>query len=121
MSEIHADELEDGDFDTILSPDIEFTGNIKFARPFMIRGRVSGEIDSQGLLVVDAAAKVNANVTAGRVIIKGNVTGNVNAQEKLEITGSGRLQGNVQTREISMETGCTFNGSCTMEEADVAS
>ena len=114
MTDVHNDILEDEDFDTILSPDIDFSGTLHFEKPFLIRGRVSGEISARGLLVVDEQAVVNANINAAKVIIRGQVKGDVSASEKVEITVSGKLVGNVSAPEIFMETGCIFNGRCTM-------
>ncbi|MDR2258058.1 MAG: polymer-forming cytoskeletal protein [Treponema sp.] len=114
MTDVHNDILEDEDFDTILSPDIEFSGALNFEKPFLIRGKVSGEIAAQGLLVIDEEAVVNANINAPRVIIRGAVKGDVIAAEKVEVTITGRLAGNVTAPEIFMETGCVFNGRCTM-------
>ena len=114
MTDIHSDTLEDDDFDTILSPDIDFSGTLNFEKPFLIRGKVSGEISARGLLVIDDEAVVNADIDASRVIIRGFVKGNVNAAEKVEVTVSGRLEGNVSAPEIFMESGCVFNGRCTM-------
>jgi len=57
-----------------------------------------------------------AEIKASRVVIRGTVTGNVTAGEKVEITVTGKLSGNVTAPEISMETGCVFNGRCTMTE-----
>ena len=34
-------DIEDDTFDTVLEPGIRFTGNIKFIKPFMIRGKVN--------------------------------------------------------------------------------
>jgi cytoskeletal protein CcmA (bactofilin family) len=116
MTDIHNDVLEDEDFDTILSSDIDFSGTINFEKPFLIRGRVSGEIAAKSLLVVDEAAVVDANIYAAAVVIRGVVKGNVNAEEKVEITMTGKLTGNVTAPEILMETGCMFNGRCTMTE-----
>jgi cytoskeletal protein CcmA (bactofilin family) len=116
MTDVHNDVLEDEDFDTILSPDIEFSGTLNFEKPFLIRGKVSGEIAARGLLVVDEEAVVDANINASRVIIRGSVKGNVSATEKVEVTITGRLVGNVSAPEIFMETGCVFNGRCTMTE-----
>ena len=116
MTEVYNDFLEDEDFDTILSPDINFSGTLHFDRPFLIRGRVSGQITSAGLLVIDEDAVVNANISAIRVLIRGQVRGDVTAVEKVEITLTGKLYGNVTAPEIFMETGCVFNGSCTMAE-----
>ena len=116
MTDIHNDVLEDEDFDTILSGDIDFSGTLNFDKPFLIRGRVSGIIDAKGLLVIDEGALVAANINASRVIIRGTVKGDINATEKVEITATGRLTGNVTAPEGSffMETGCMFNGTCTM-------
>jgi cytoskeletal protein CcmA (bactofilin family) len=114
VTEVYNDFMEDSDFDTILSPDIDFTGTLRFEKPFLIRGKVSGEINAAGLLVIDENAVVNANIHALRVLIRGQVKGDVTAVEKVEVTVSGRLSGNVAAPEINMETGCVFNGRCTM-------
>jgi cytoskeletal protein CcmA (bactofilin family) len=114
VTDVHNDILEDEDFDTILSPDIDFSGILNFEKPFLIRGKVSGEINATGLLVIDEEAVVNANITALRVIIRGQVKGDVNAEEKVEVTVTGKLAGNIIAPEIYMESGCVFNGYCTM-------
>jgi cytoskeletal protein CcmA (bactofilin family) len=114
MTDLHGDVLEDDDFDTILSPDIDFSGTLHFEKPFLIRGSVSGQISARGLLVVDGEAVVNADIDAARVIIRGFVKGDVSAAEKVEVTVTGRLEGNVTAPEIFMESGCVFNGRCTM-------
>jgi cytoskeletal protein CcmA (bactofilin family) len=116
MTDVHNDALEDEDFDTILSRDITFSGTLNFEKPFLIRGRLSGNIVAKGLLVVDEEAVVEANINASRVIIRGSVKGDVSATEKVEVTITGKLLGNVKAPEIFMETGCTFNGRCTMTE-----
>jgi cytoskeletal protein CcmA (bactofilin family) len=114
MTDVHNDMLEDEDFDTILSPDIDFSGTLRFDKPFLIRGRLAGEIIATGLLVIDEEAAVEANIRASKVIIRGSVTGDVAASERVEIAISGRLTGNVSAPEVFMETGCFFNGTCTM-------
>ena len=114
MTDVYNDFMEDEDFDTILSPDIDFTGTLHFEKPFLIRGKVSGEINASGLLVIDENAVVNANIHALRVLIRGQVKGDVTAVEKVEVTVTGKLSGNVTAPEIYMETGCVFNGRCTM-------
>ncbi|MDR3167247.1 MAG: polymer-forming cytoskeletal protein [Treponema sp.] len=119
MTDIHNDVLEDEDFDTILSSDIDFSGIINFEKPFLIRGKVSGEIAAKSLLVVDEAAVVDADINAAAVVIRGLVKGNITASEKIEITATGKLTGNVTAPEICMETGCTFNGRCTMTERKI--
>jgi len=114
MTDVHSDVLDDDDFDTILSQDIDFSGTLNFEKPFLIRGKMSGDIIARGILVIDEEAVVEANINASRVVIRGSVKGNVSASEKVEVTITGKLVGNVTAPEIFMETGCVFNGRCTM-------
>ena len=116
MTDSHNETLDDEDFDTILAKNITFSGTLNFENPFLIRGRLSGNIIAKGLLVVDEEAVVEANINAPKVIIRGQVTGDIIASEKVEVTITGKLTGNVRAPEIFMETGCTFNGRCTMTE-----
>jgi cytoskeletal protein CcmA (bactofilin family) len=116
MTDVHNDVLEEEDFDTILSSDIEFSGTLNFEKPLLIRGKFSGVVESRGILVVDETAVVDADIAANRVVIRGSVKGDVRAVEKVEITVTGRLIGNVNAPEVFMETGCMFNGRCTMAE-----
>lgn len=117
MTDVQSDTFDDDDFDTILAKDIDFSGSLSFEKSFLIRGRLSGNIVARGMLVVDEEAVVEANIIASRVIIRGSVKGDVTATEKVEVTITGKLIGNVKAPEIYMETGCTFNGRCTMTEA----
>ena len=114
MTDVHSDIIDEDDFDTILSSDIDFSGTLHFEKPFLIRGKVSGEISAKGLLVIDEKSVVNADIDTSRVIIRGLVKGDVIAAEKVEITATGCLEGNITAPEIYMETGCRFNGRCTM-------
>jgi cytoskeletal protein CcmA (bactofilin family) len=116
MTNVHNDVMEDEDFDTVLSADIDFSGKLKFEKPFLIKGKVSGEIAAEGLLVIDEGAVVEANIFATKVVIRGTVVGNVTAAEKVDVALTGKLIGNVTAPEVFMETGCIFNGRCTMTE-----
>ena len=107
-------DLEDDAFDTIVEDDISFTGNIKIKKTFMIRGKVNGNIDSEGDLVIDTDAIVNANITAERVLIRGQVKGNVIGNKLIFVTASGTLDGDITTGKVVLEPGCTFTGKCTM-------
>ena len=111
-------DLEDDAFDTIVEDDISFTGNIKIKKTFMIRGKVNGNIDSEGDLVIDTDAIVNANITAERVLIRGQVKGNVIGNKLIFVTASGTLDGDITTGKVVLEPGCTFTGKCTMVKND---
>ena len=116
MTDVHNDAMELEDFDTVLSHDIEFSGTLRFDKPLLIQGKVSGEIDASSLLMVAEEAVVEAHIKAAKVIILGTVKGNVNATEKVEVAISGKLTGNVTAPEVTMETGCYFSGRCIMTD-----
>jgi cytoskeletal protein CcmA (bactofilin family) len=120
MTDVHNELLEDEDFDTILAEDIDFSGNLSFEKPFLIRGKLSGQIAAHGLLVIDSSAVVEADIQAPTVVVRGSVKGNINATEKVEITATGKLEGNISTPVIFMESGCFFNGRCTMTNPKAA-
>lgn len=107
-------DLDEEDYDTVLAPDIDFTGTIEFAEPFMIKGKVSGRIVATSDLMIDTGAHVHADISARRVVIKGSVTGNVTATEMVHVFNSGALTGDVTAPEVVLESGCFFSGICTM-------
>jgi cytoskeletal protein CcmA (bactofilin family) len=116
MTDVCNDALDLDDFDTILSPDIEFSGTLTFEKSFLIKGKVSGEIAATGLLVIDTQAVVEANIKAGTVVVLGSVKGNIVATQKIEVSSTGKLVGNVTAPDIHMEAGHYFNGRSTMTE-----
>ena len=107
-------DLEEEDFDTVLAADISFSGQIKFAEPFMIKGKVSGRIDATSDLVIDTGALVNADIVADRVLVRGTVQGNIEAKRIVFVAASGSVTGDICSAEIALEPGCSFTGKCTM-------
>jgi cytoskeletal protein CcmA (bactofilin family) len=107
-------DLEEESFNTVIDPDVKFTGTIHFSKPLMIRGKVDGTIDATGDLVVDTGAVVNADIKAVRVLIRGKITGNINAQSLVFITQTGSLEGDIFSEQVVLEPGSMFTGKCTM-------
>lgn len=117
MADFHSDFLDNDEFDTILSSDIDFSGTIFFEKSLLIQGRVSGLIQATGVLVVDTNAIIEADISASKIVIRGSVRGNINATAKIEISATGKLIGNINAPQIAFEAGCLFNGLCTMPES----
>jgi cytoskeletal protein CcmA (bactofilin family) len=114
MAKVHSVVVKDGDFGTILSDDSEMSGKFNFQKPLQIRGKISGEIIVQGLVVVEESATVDANIKASRVIIRGTVKGDVIAAKQVDLMASGKLVGYVAAPEIFFEPGSFFEGRCSM-------
>ncbi len=107
-------DLEEDDFDTILASDIKFSGNIKFTKPFMIRGFVSGRIDATSDLIIDSEGVVKASVTASRVLVRGKLEGNIIAQDIVFVSATGSVTGDITAKQVVIEPGAFFSGQCNM-------
>jgi cytoskeletal protein CcmA (bactofilin family) len=115
MTEVQITSIDEDQLDTVLALDVEFAGEMIFAKPLMIKGRVSGIVRSESDLYIDENAVVEADITAKVVSVKGSVVGNISAREKVELFACASVDGDVVAPQITMETGCRFNGACRME------
>ena len=107
-------DMEDDAFDTIVEDDISFNGSIKMQKPFLIRGKITGKIETQSDLVIDTNAVVEADIKADRVLIRGKVKGNVYGDKLIFVTSTGSLDGDITTQKVVLEPGSEFTGKCTM-------
>lgn len=117
--EYQLESMEEYEFDTILEEDISFSGLLSFKKPFLVKGSVSGEIRADGPLLVAENARIEANITSPVVYVRGYVKGNINALERVDVAASGTVIGNVTAPKIFMDSGCVFNGNCTMTRPNI--
>jgi cytoskeletal protein CcmA (bactofilin family) len=109
-------DLEEDDFDTVIASDVSFRGVIRFAKPFMIRGTVTGTIDATHDLVIEAGAVVSAGISAVRVLVRGKVEGNITARDLVFVSSTGSVKGDITSAQVVLEPGSHFTGRCTMIE-----
>ncbi|KIG12305.1 hypothetical protein DB30_01610 [Enhygromyxa salina] len=100
-----------------------FEGKLTFEGTVQIDGRFSGEIQTEGTLIIGDSAEVQANIVAATVVVKGKLQGDVAASESLTIQAPARVTGNLSTPNLTIETGSFFEGHCKMsgDEAPAAS
>jgi cytoskeletal protein CcmA (bactofilin family) len=110
------EKLGDGrdEISAFLGKGTEFDGKLTFEGTVQIDGKFSGEVSTQGTLVVGESAKVEAEINAKSIIISGEVKGNLTATNKVEIHSPGKLIGNVKTQVLVMDEGVIFDGNCQM-------
>lgn len=98
----------------------ELHGEISFKDMLRINGHVAGRIFSyKGTLIIDAAARVDAEINVGVCVISGTVVGDVTGHERVEVGSSAEVTGNIFTPTLSIKSGAMFEGDCRMlnEEA----
>ncbi len=118
MTDVQISAVDEEQLDTILAADVEFSGSMSLKKPFMIRGRVNGVIRSESELYIDEKAVVEADIRAAVVSVKGRVKGDIAARERVELFSTAAVDGDVVAPQVTMETGCRFNGACRMSAPD---
>lgn len=104
-----------GDIHTLLGKGSEFEGKLTFEGQVRIDGKFSGQIFTKDALVIGDGARVQAEITAGTVIIHGTVEGNVKATQLIELKQPGRVKGTLEAPALSIDRGVMFEGTCKME------
>ena len=101
---------------SVLSPGINWKGNLGGSGGVRIEGTFEGDIAIHGLLVVGETGRVTCQtLRANTVIVAGAVKGDITA-ERLEIRSTGKVWGNVVTVSFSTEDGAFLRGQITMED-----
>ena len=107
-------DYDESDFNTVMASDISFSGRIRFTKPFMIKGNVSGQIIADSDLVIATDAVVNADISADRILVRGKVEGNVVGKTMVFVTSNGSVTGEITSKQVVLEPGSSFSGRCTM-------
>jgi cytoskeletal protein CcmA (bactofilin family) len=103
------------DITTILGKGSAFDGKLTFEGAVRIDGEFSGEIRTQGTLIVGETAEVKAQIVAARIIVEGVVRGDLSATESIEIHAPARVYGNLSSPALEIQRGSVFEGSCQMD------
>lgn len=107
----------EGNLNAFLSKDSEFEGKLSFEGTVRLDGRFSGEIFSEGVLIVGEQAHIEAEIEVGTLVHHGEIHGNVTAEESIELRAPSRLEGNINTPNLIIERGVIFEGACQMKES----
>ena len=94
---------------SVLSSDLQVTGNLTTSGDIQIEGRIDGDIRAH-LLTVGEGATVKGEVTADDVVVNGRVIGRVRGL-KVRLTSTARVEGDVIHKTIAIESGAHFEGS----------
>lgn len=95
---------------TIISEDVEITGNVKSANHIQFDGKLNGDLNCTGVATLGKTAAIKGNVNADSVTIAGNVVGNVTAKDRIEMKSTAKVQGDIRAKRLTVEDGVTFVG-----------
>lgn len=103
------------DVDSLLGKGSEFEGKLTFKGQVRIDGKYSGQIQTDEVLVIGPTARVNAEISAGTVIISGQVEGVIRATGVVELHKNAKVKGAIEAPNVTMERDVTFDGTMKME------
>lgn len=104
-----------GELNGFLDAGSHMTGELVFEDTFRIDGKITGNVVSEGDLIVGERGEVEGEIRVRRVFVSGTVRGVLKAAERVEITSAGKVIADLYTPSLSIEDGAFFEGKCAME------
>jgi len=94
---------------TVLAREDSLSGKLELKGSGQVLGNFSGQIESDGDLLIGPEAHVEADIRGARITLAGLVRGNVIAT-KLKITSTGRLEGDATVGALIVQEGGVHYG-----------
>ncbi|MDR0733333.1 MAG: polymer-forming cytoskeletal protein [Dysgonamonadaceae bacterium] len=89
-------------------------GEINAEEDIRIDGKVEGNIECSGKVVVGPLAEITGDIRCQNTDLMGLVTGNITIYETACLKSTVRFTGDIETKYIEIEAGAVFNGTCKM-------
>lgn len=105
-----------GELNGFLDAGSHIKGTLHFEDTFRIDGKVTGNVESDGHLIVGEKGEVDGEIDVRRVSVSGTVRGHLKARERVELTSLGRVYADITAPILTMEEGAIFEGRCVMEK-----
>jgi len=106
------------EINAFLGAGTNYNGRLHFQGSVRIDGNFSGEVESDGTLVVGREAQVEGTLSVGQLVLSGQLTGEVQAAKKVVLNKTAELHGNVHTPVLVVEEGALLEGKLNMGKVD---
>ncbi len=103
--------MEKSNTSVILTRGACFEGRMSFEGFARLCGQFKGEIMSEGVLIVEPGARLEARVLVGELILKGWMKGEVKAHRKIHLLNGSEFYGILNAPQLNIEEGALFEGS----------
>ncbi|WP_238480347.1 bactofilin family protein [Mangrovibacterium lignilyticum] len=90
------------------------TGEIKSEGDIRIDGELTGNITSNGRVVIGDTGKVNGEVFCKNCEVAGYVKGKMKIEQLITLKATSTVLGEISSDKLSIEPGSVFSGNCTM-------
>jgi cytoskeletal protein CcmA (bactofilin family) len=103
-----------GDLNGFLDRGSHLRGELQFDTHFRVHGKFTGEVTTEGELIVGEGGEVEGEVRVGQVVVSGILRGSIQASRRIHITATGKVFADVDTPSLIVEDGAFFEGRCAM-------
>ena len=107
-------EETNGGVHNVLATGTVLTGTIVTESDFRVDGRIEGEVNCKGKIVVGTKGSVKGNISTINAEIFGNIEGTIRVRERLILKSSADVKGDIFIQALEIEPGAKLNGSCSM-------
>lgn len=104
------------EINAFLGSGTEFEGKLTFEGAVRLDGKFSGEIHSNGVLIIGEKAVVHADIQADVVLVCGEIHGTINAKTRIEAYFPARIYGDTHSPVLVFGEGVAFQGTSHMTE-----
>jgi cytoskeletal protein CcmA (bactofilin family) len=112
-------ELNEQEISAIIGEGYIFTGQLEGSSVIRIEGKIIGNVNVEGGVVLGEKGTVEGDIITKNAIIYGTVYGNVKATQ-LEIKKTGNVTGDISTNILEIEIGAQYNGKLNMQRQQLA-
>lgn len=104
-----------GEAMTFLEKGVHFKGTLTYEGTVRVDGEIEGDITTQGTLIVGERGIINADISAGTVIVGGRINGNIHALQKIQLLPKSVVTGSLTAPCLIIDDGALLNGICEMK------
>ncbi len=106
-------EINQQEISTIIGEGYTFTGELQGSTVVRIEGKVIGNVNVTGGVVLGETGDIEGDIVTSSAIIYGTVNGNIKSSQ-LEIKKTGQVNGDITTDTLEIELGAQYNGKLNM-------
>lgn len=105
------------DITAFLGAGTVYNGQLSFVGSVRIDGQFTGEITSEGTLILGKEAKVEGSINVCNLVLSGKLHGTVVVTGKTILHKTAHLTGELATRSLIIEEGALLQGNIAMDPA----
>jgi cytoskeletal protein CcmA (bactofilin family) len=102
--------------ETIIGAGVKVEGTFIAFGNVIVKGQVSGSIETKNDLKVEEGALIEADVKTKNAYVAGEIKGNLKAEEKVSLAATAKITGDISCKTLGINEGAIFNGRCSMGE-----